>query len=285
MDNTDFQSFFKTVKAGEGDRCKYPTRLDTYGCGCAHNCSYCYARSLLAFRGLWNPEAPKEANLRKICKTIERDLLPGDIVRLGGMTDCFQPLEAKRRKTLKAIKVLEFYGIGYLIVTKSDLVASPEYMRNMDKRLAHIQISVTSTDDAISKRIEPGAALPEARIKAVETLQKEGFDVAVRLSPYIPEFVDVERIKRIECDKFQVEFLRVNSWIEKWLHGSGVNLAAYNYAEGGYKHLPLEVKKELLSRIQRPGVEISICEDVTEHYNYWTENFNPNKEDCCNLRK
>lgn len=285
MDNTDFQSFFKTVKAGEGDRCKYPTRLDTYGCGCAHNCSYCYARSLLAFRGLWNPEAPKEANLRKICKTIERDLLPGDIVRLGGMTDCFQPLEAKRKKTLKAIKVLEFYGIGYLIVTKSDLVATPEYMRNMDKRLAHIQISVTSTDDAISKRIEPGAALPEARIKAVETLQKEGFDVAVRLSPYIPEFVDVERIKRIECDKFQVEFLRVNSWIEKWLHGSGVNLAAYNYAEGGYKHLPLEVKKGLLSRIQRPGVEISICEDVTEHYNYWTENFNPNKEDCCNLRK
>lgn len=285
MDNTDFQSFFKTVKAGEGDRCKYPTRLDTYGCGCAHNCSYCYARSLLAFRGLWNPEAPKEANLRKICKTIERDLLPGDIVRLGGMTDCFQPLEAKRRKTLKAIKVLEFYGIGYLIVTKSDLVATPEYMRNMDKRLAHIQISVTSTDDAISKRIEPGAALPEARIKAVETLQKEGFDVAVRLSPYIPEFVDVERIKRIECDKFQVEFLRVNSWIEKWLHGSGVNLAAYNYAEGGYKHLPLEVKKKLLSRIQRPGIEISICEDVTEHYNYWTENFNPNKEDCCNLRK
>ena len=147
MDNTDFQSFFKTVKAGEGDRCKYPTRLDTYGCGCAHNCSYCYARSLLAFRGLWNPEAPKEANLRKICKTIERDLLPGDIVRLGGMTDCFQPLEAKRKKTLKAIKVLEFYGIGYLIVTKSDLVATPEYMRNMDKRLAPMEQSHLACKD------------------------------------------------------------------------------------------------------------------------------------------
>ena len=30
---------------------------------------------------------------------------------------------------------------------------------------------------------------------------------------------------------------------------------------------------------------ISICEDVDEHYKYWTDNFNPNKEDCCNLRR
>jgi len=34
----EFQSFFKTVEGGEGGRCKYPTRLDTYGCGCSHDC-------------------------------------------------------------------------------------------------------------------------------------------------------------------------------------------------------------------------------------------------------
>ena len=37
----EFKSFYKTVGGGEGDRCNYPTRLDTYGCGCQHDCDYC----------------------------------------------------------------------------------------------------------------------------------------------------------------------------------------------------------------------------------------------------
>lgn len=43
-----------------------------------------------------------------------------------------------------------------------------------------------------------------------------------------------------------------------------------------------EEKKRILDKIKIPS--ISVCEDVTEHYNYWKENYNPNKEDCCNLR-
>ena len=35
-------TFFATVTGGEGDKCHYPTRLDTYGCGCAHDCKYCF---------------------------------------------------------------------------------------------------------------------------------------------------------------------------------------------------------------------------------------------------
>lgn len=40
MDN-EFKSFFKSVGGNEGDKCKYPHRLDTYGKGCQHDCSYC----------------------------------------------------------------------------------------------------------------------------------------------------------------------------------------------------------------------------------------------------
>ena len=31
--------------------------------------------------------------------------------------------------------------------------------------------------------------------------------------------------------------------------------------------------------------ELTICEDCTEHYDYWREHVNPNKDDCCNLRQ
>ena len=54
----EFKSFYKTVSGNEGNKCNYPTRLDLYGCGCFHDCSYCYAKSLLNFRGLWHPDNP-----------------------------------------------------------------------------------------------------------------------------------------------------------------------------------------------------------------------------------
>ena len=51
----EFKSFYKEVGGGEGDKCLYNTRLDTYGRGCAHDCSYCYAKSLL--NSSWNPSS------------------------------------------------------------------------------------------------------------------------------------------------------------------------------------------------------------------------------------
>lgn len=271
----EYKSFLKTVNGGEGNRCLYPTRLDTYGCGCQHNCPYCYARSLLEFRGLWGEM--RVADIQKVRRAVKK-LKPGTVVRMGGMTDCFAPIERKERVTYETIKALNGAGIGYLIVTKSDLVA--EYTDVLDKDLAHIQISVTSTYDRISKRMEPGAPLPGERIKAIERLYHEGFDVAVRLSPYIPENVSTNRINAIDCDKMLIEFLRVNSAIMKHFP---VDLSQYSLKQGNYHHLPLDVKKRLLGGFK--GKEITVCEDVDEHYAYWRENVNPNPDDCCNLRR
>lgn len=84
----DFSSAGKDAGGGEGERCNYPFRLDTYGSGCAHDCKYCYAKSLLDFRGLWHPDNPAVTPIKALDREI-RKLHPGEIVRLGGMTDCF----------------------------------------------------------------------------------------------------------------------------------------------------------------------------------------------------
>ena len=60
--SAEFKSFFKTVIGNEGSLCRCTTRLDTYGCGCEHDCAYCYAKSLLAFRDLWDAKEPKVAS-------------------------------------------------------------------------------------------------------------------------------------------------------------------------------------------------------------------------------
>ena len=272
-----FKSFYKTVNGSEGEKCKYPTRLDTYGCGCQHDCSYCYAKSLLEFRNLWNPKEPKVADINDIEKVVKK-IPKGTILRLGGMTDCFQPCELSTRITYDTIKLLNKYGIGYLIVTKSHLVANDEYIEIMDKDLAHIQITVTTLDDEKSLEYEK-ASIPSKRIEAIKKLQDKGFDIAIRLSPLLPEYMDFDKLNSLGIEKSIVEFLRVNTWIKKWFN---IDYSKYTLKEGGYLHLPLNEKKKLLGKIKIPT--ISICEDVSSHFDYWREHVNPNKNDCCNLK-
>lgn len=276
----EFKSFYKKPTGNnESSKCKYLTRLDTFGCGCSHNCDYCYAKSLLDFRGLWNPVNPRVADINKIEKQINK-IAPGSVVRLGGMTDCFQVFENAYRVTYKTIQLLNKRRIHYLIVTKSDMVASDKYLEILDKELAHIQISITSTSDITAFRYEK-APSTSRRIAAIEKLNDLGYDVQLRLSPFIPELIDFNILNSIKCDKILVEFLRVNTFIKRWF--KEVNFSKYTLKQSNYLHLPLEEKIKQIDKIKN-FKELTVCEDVTEHYNYWKNNVNPNKEDCCNLR-
>lgn len=275
-----FSLFYKEVEGNEKSKCKYTTRLDTYGCGCQHDCKYCYAKSLLEFRGLWNAQKPVVGNMKQIRNAI-RKIPKGSIVRLGGMTDCFQPLELKYRTTYQTIKLLNKYKIGYLIVTKSHIVANDEYVKIYDKDLAHFQITTTCLDDDLYRKLDyEKASIPSKRIEAILKLQNNGFDVAIRLSPLIEEYIDFNKLNNLGIEKAQVEFLRVNHWIKKWFN---IDYSKHIIKQSGYEHLPLKEKQRIISKIKIP--QISVCEDEDNAYKYWVDNFNPNKDDCCNLRR
>ena len=154
-----------------------------------------------------------------------------------------------------------------------------EYSDVLDKDLAHIQVTVTTLDDNLSVKYEK-ASVPSKRVDAILKLQELGFDVAIRLSPIIEEYMDFDKLNSLGIDKAVVEFLRVNSWIKKWFD---IDFSKHTIKEGGYQHLPLEEKQRILSQIKIPN--ITVCEDVQSHYEYWKNNFNPNPDDCCNLRK
>ena len=76
-----------------------------------------------------------------------------------------EPIEKEKGITYETIKCLNENRIPYLIVTKSDLVADDKYLAILDKDLAHIQITVTTTNDELSKTYEK-AVVPSRRIKA-----------------------------------------------------------------------------------------------------------------------
>jgi DNA repair photolyase len=203
----------------------------------------------------------------------------GTLLRLGGMTDCFQPIERKHRITYEVIRELNKRKIGYLIVTKSAMAADDEYIRIYDPELAHIQVTITATDDSRALEYEKADATSD-RIKAIEK-QVRGLDVAVRLSPFMPEFIDFDILNSIYCDKILVEFLRCNAFIRR---NFPLDYSDYTVKQGGYRHLPPEKKRYWLSKVSGFR-EITVCEDESEAYEYWKRHMNHDPEDCCNLRK
>lgn len=268
----EFKSPYKQLNRKVNTWCKYTKRLDTYGCGCQHDCDYCYAKSLLNFRGFWG--TPKPANIRDIRDSIYR-LTRKDIVRLGGMTDCFQPAERANMVTYETIKLLNNHKINYLIVTKSDLVADSKYMDIYDNSLAHFQITITSTEDNDYEK----APSPKNRIKAIERLYHSGFDVCVRLSPFLFDNINLNILNKIKCDKILIEFLKVNPFIKKVFK---INYNDYSFRYGGFEHLQLSQKIKLCNLVNGFS-KVSVGEYVKEHYEYFRDNLNYNPDDCCNL--
>lgn len=274
-----YKSFFKTVTGGEGDKCYYPTRLDTYGRGCYYNCKYCYSKQLLNFRKLWHPNNVGIAPIKEIDKVIRTKLYKGDVVRLGGMTDCFQPVELYEQNTAKTIKLLNRRGVHYLIVTKSNLISRKDYMKLMDKELAHIQISIPSTSNNVLSSTDNAPDF-ETRKNTIETLYANDFDVSLRLSPFLYETCDYDLINDINVDKCLVEFLRIKPSLFNILQDY-INIDDYVIKEGGYRHLSLDKKLDALNNLDFK--ELTVCDDVQEHYDYFQENVNHNPNDCCNL--
>ena len=132
----EYKSFYKVVGGGERIRCRYNARLDSYGCGCAHDCGYCYAKSLLEFRDLWHPEDPAVADIRKIERVLDR-IPNGTILRLGGMTDCFQPIERGRKLTYRTIRMLKRIGVHVSAV----MVLSTWKIRLRKNEFQHVTVS------------------------------------------------------------------------------------------------------------------------------------------------
>lgn len=276
-------SGYSVLSTADDKVCYHKKRLDTYGYGCSHNCGYCYAKNIYSFskRAMWHPYSPLVADLNEIQHIVYHSLKPGEIVRLGGMTDCFQEAEKTQRITYKTIKMLNARRVHYLIVTKSTLIATDEYMSILDPEFAHIQISVSMTDDVAAGLYE-NCASPSERIAAVERLSVAGYDTTLRVSPYAPELIDNDIINRVKCDKLLIGFFFVHPNMMKKF--PLVDYSRYTHHEKCYYHLPLEDKISTIEPFIGHFEQISICDDCPTHHQHWRDHFNPKPQDCCNLR-
>lgn len=197
-----FKSFMKLLEAEDCKNCFHRFEIDTYGRGCIFNCAFCYAKSYLSIRKYWNEPFPFPLDLAELRKTFFtifetdrrhkfRSVMEKRIpLRIGSMSDSFMWIDKKYKVTQELLKILKFYRYPYIIFTRSDLVAEDEYIDLLDRKLASIQMSVSSINEEMTRRIEPGAPSPKRRLGALEKLTKLGFWTTVRINPLFPIYPD-----------------------------------------------------------------------------------------------
>ncbi|MEQ1666663.1 MAG: hypothetical protein ABL927_14960, partial [Bdellovibrionales bacterium] len=117
---------FKLVNSHSScQQCLYAFEVDTYGRGCSHNCTYCYAKAELTVHGYWNNPIPVPIDLNEVRKMFYtvfetnkpskwRTILEKKIpVRIGCMSDSFMWMDTKYKVTQEFLKIMNFYNYPY----------------------------------------------------------------------------------------------------------------------------------------------------------------------------
>ena len=257
-----------------GSLCTCPIKysLSPYT-GCGHSCLYCYISAYI--RDPFRPR-PKKNFLKNLTRDL-RKVKPGSLVSISNSSDPYTPPEEELRLSRATIKLLIDFSLRVLIVTKSDLV-----VRDLDilsKGNSAVSITVTTMDEEVARRLEPGAPSPERRMRALEKISSAGVPAILRLDPIIPNLNDSEEsISEVIRRAKLAGVLHVVSSTYK-ARGDSLKRILSSFPElneireiykagkrvGGYMYLPHNLRRRILERVRAivedAGMTFATCRE------------------------
>lgn len=166
--------------------------------GCTHACSYCFSRpthEYLGFGAGTDFETKIVAKVRApelLRAELERPSWRGDLLVFSFTSDPYLPLEVHYRLTRRCLEVCLEYRQPVSIVTKSALVRRDKDLLRELAEVADcsVHFSIPFRDREISRALEPFAAPPESRFRAMSELAEAGIPVGIGIAPVIPGLND-----------------------------------------------------------------------------------------------
>ena len=168
--------------------------------GCAHGCSYCYARPTHEYLGMdggidFETKILVKLNAAALLRDwLNRPSWKCEPIVFSGVTDCYQQAERRFTLTRQCLEVALEARQPVEIITKNALIT-----RDLDLlselaalNLTRVALSITSLDQELTKRLEPRTSSPDARLGAITKLADAGVPTAVMVAPTIPGLNDSE---------------------------------------------------------------------------------------------
>ena len=162
--------------------------------GCEHGCAYCFARpthEYLGFSAGLDFESRilvKEDAPRLLAEALNRRSWKPQPLALSGVTDPYQPIDARLRLTRQCIEILAEFRNPVAVITKNDLVLRDGDLlgRMAGWQGAVVHVSITTLDPALANIMEPRTSTPAKRLRAIRELSAGGVPAGVLAAPVIP---------------------------------------------------------------------------------------------------
>lgn len=167
--------------------------------GCCHGCIYCDSRS--ECYGVQDFDTVRvKADALAVIRDDLRTKTQSGVVGTGSMSDPYNPFEKELQLTRHALELLDAYGFGAAIATKSTLITrDADILREIKAHSPVLcKLTVTTCDDALAAKLEPRAPSSSARLAAVEKLAGKGIFTGILLMPVLPFLEDTpDEVRRL----------------------------------------------------------------------------------------
>ena len=162
--------------------------------GCTHGCIYCDSRSACYQMNHKFEDIEVKENAIELLEDALKRKRKKCMIGMGSMTDPYIPEELNLKHTRKALEVASKYGFGITLITKSNRV-----LRDLDllkeineKTKCVVQMTLTTYDEELCKKIEPNVSTTKERFEALLKLRDAGIHTVVWLTPLLPYINDTE---------------------------------------------------------------------------------------------
>lgn len=161
--------------------------------GCCHGCIYCDSRSDCYGIDDFDRVRAKENALTILRDELRRKVRSG-VVGTGSMSDPYNPFEETELLTRHALELINAYGFGAAVLSKSALIArDTDILLEISEHSPVLaKMTVTTCDDELCRLIEPNVSLSSERFSAIAEMSDKGLFTGITLMPVLPFIEDTE---------------------------------------------------------------------------------------------
>ena len=162
--------------------------------GCSHGCIYCDSRSKCYGMEHEFEDIEVKINAPELLEQAMRKKKNRCMIGTGAMCDPYLHIEEKLRLTRRCLELIDRYGFGLSILTKSArILRDLDLLQSInDKAKCVVQMTLTTHDEQLCRIVEPNVSSTAERVEILNIMRHNQIPTVVWLCPILPFINDTE---------------------------------------------------------------------------------------------
>jgi DNA repair photolyase len=162
--------------------------------GCIHGCIYCDSRSKCYNMDHEFEDVEIKINAPALLEQKLKTKRKKCMIGTGAMSDPYIPIIENLSNIRACLELIEKYGFGLAIQTKSNLILRDIDLLQKINRNAKcvVEITLTTFDEKLCKTIEPNVSTTKERFDVLKIMRDNNIQTIVWLSPILPFINDTK---------------------------------------------------------------------------------------------